>query len=143
INPAAGMGEIDNEVMLRVIACDDTKLAAGGSKFNRVLDDVPKNLLQAGGIGPAMMFFGREIQLNLDLLFVQIAGRNSERVIERSVHVDGIVAQLEFAVGDAGEIQEIVDEQSLELDIAPEHLQIASCVIWNVMIALQRSDGHE
>src|SRR5438552_1824575 len=28
-------------------------------------------------------------------------------------------------------------------DIAPEHLRVASFVIWNVMIALKRSDGHE
>src|SRR5437763_13492590 len=64
-------------------------------------------------------------------------------MIERGVHVDGFVRQLELAVSNAGEIEEIVDEQSFELDIAPEHLQIASCVIWNVMIALKRSDGHE
>jgi len=142
-DPDTGIGEIDDDVMLGVIACADAELAAGGSKFDRILDDVPKNLLQAGGIGPAMMFFGGEILLNFYLLFVQIGGRNSERVTERSVHVDGIVTQLEFAVGDAGEIEEIVDEQSFELDIAPEHFQIASCAIWNVMIALKRGDGHE
>src|SRR5205823_5569927 len=122
---------IDNDVMLPVITCADTELAVGGSKFNRILDDVPKNLLQAGGVGPAMMFFGGEILLNIYLLFVKIAGRNSERVTEGGVHVDGIVAQLELAVGDAGEIEEIVDQQSFELDIAPEHFQIASCAIWN------------
>src|SRR5207237_8876040 len=61
IDADTGIGEIDDDVMLRVIACANTELAAGRSKFDRILDDVPKNLLQAGGIGPAMMFFGGEI----------------------------------------------------------------------------------
>src|SRR6266513_5599046 len=46
-------------------------------------------------------------------------------------------------MGDAGEIEEIVDEESFELDVAPEHIQVPPRVIWNVMIALKRSDGHE
>src|SRR5438270_7906318 len=143
INPDPGISEIDNDVVLGVVARADAELAAGRSKFDRILDDVPKDLLQSCGISPAMMFLGGEILLNLDLLFVQIAGRNSERVIERCVHIDGIVPQLEFAMGDAGEIEEVVDEESFELDVAPEHIQIPPRAIWNVMIALKRSNRHE
>ena len=70
INADPGIGEIDDDVMLRVVARADEELAAGRGKFDRILDDVPKNLLQPGGIGPAMMFFGAEVLLNVDLLFV-------------------------------------------------------------------------
>ena len=46
-------------------------------------------------------------------------------------------------MGDAGEIEKVVDEESFELDVAPEHIQIPPRAIWNVMIALKRSNGHE
>src|SRR2546429_8583908 len=46
-------------------------------------------------------------------------------------------------MGDASEIEEVVDEERFELDVAPEQIQIPSCAIWNVMIALKRSNGHK
>src|SRR5207237_1939880 len=46
-------------------------------------------------------------------------------------------------MGDAGEIEKVVDEESFELDVAPEHIQIPPRAIWNVLIALKRSNGHE
>ena len=59
------------------------------------------------------------------------------------MHVDGVVAQLQFVVRDAGEIEEIVDEQCFELDVAAENVEVAPGGIWNIVVALKRRDGHE
>src|SRR6516162_8224053 len=90
-----------------------------------------------------MMFFGGEILPDVNLLLVKVAGGNSERVSEGGVHVDGVVAQLQFAVRDAGEIEEIVDEQGFELDVAPENVEVAPGAVGDVEIALQRRDGRK
>src|SRR6476620_7148362 len=46
-------------------------------------------------------------------------------------------------MSDASEIEEVIDEERFELDVAPEHIQIPPRAIWNVMIAVKRSNGHE
>src|SRR2546430_15764643 len=70
INPDPGVGEIDNDVVLGVVARADAELAAGRSKFDRILDDVPKNLLQSFFFLTAMMSPGVDIFPHLDLLLV-------------------------------------------------------------------------
>ena len=44
---------------------------------------------------------------------------------------------------DAGEIEQIIDEQGFELDISPENVEVATRAIGNVETALEGSDGHE
>src|SRR4029453_12288312 len=86
-NSDTGIGEIDDDVMLGIVTCADAELTTRRREFDRVLDDVPKDLLQTRGIGPAMMFFGGEILLNLNLLLVKVARGNAERVSNGGVHV--------------------------------------------------------
>ena len=90
-----------------------------------------------------MMFPRFEAPGHGDIFSVKIAGGNAERVLERAVDVHRIAVQFEFAVRDPGEVEQIVDEQRLELDVALEHFEIAAEIVAQVRIAPERRDRHQ
>ena len=50
-------------------------------------------------------------------------------MLDRAVHVDGIVVQLELSMRDPGQVEKIVDEERFELDIALKNFQVAADVV--------------
>ena len=100
-----------------------------GVNFAAFFTRFQNDLLQARGIGPAMMFPRFEAPGHVDIFADQIAGRNAERVLDRAVNVHGVAVQLEFAMRDPGEIEQIVDEERFELDVALEDFEIVAEIV--------------
>ncbi len=46
-----------------------------------------------------------------------------DRVLDDLAGVGDLQAQVELAAGDAGEVEQVVDQPRLELDVAPDHVQ--------------------
>lgn len=57
-DPDAGVGEIDHDAMLSVVAGSDAQLATRRRELHGVLNDVPEDLLQPRRVGPAVMLAG-------------------------------------------------------------------------------------
>src|SRR6188768_1918549 len=55
LNPDAAVLDLDHDVMVLVIPRCEIQSSPRRGKLGRVLDQVPEHLLQARGIGPAMM----------------------------------------------------------------------------------------
>jgi hypothetical protein len=58
--PIPGVRDFNDNLMGLVVSRGDIEGAACGGKFRGVLDQVPKDLLQARRIRPAMVFPGLE-----------------------------------------------------------------------------------
>ena len=69
LDPDAGVGDLDDDLMLLVVPGGNFEPAALGREFRGVLDQVPKNLLQTRRVAPAMMFAGFEALDHLDTFF--------------------------------------------------------------------------
>src|SRR5205809_1435846 len=123
IDPAAGIFDLNAKSTVTAIRSPNGKLAAVGCKLDRVLDQVPKNLLQTRGIGLQKNFFGREVGSELEFLLIDIGMANFERVAQQSVRVDHFETELHFAFADSGQVEKIVDQACFELDVAPDELE--------------------
>ena len=89
------------------------------------------------------MFPRFEAPGHLDIFPGKIARGNTERVVDRAVDVHRVVMQFEFSVRDPGQVEQIVDEQRFELDVALEHFEIAAEIVAQVRLAPERRDRHE
>ncbi len=65
----------------------------------------------------------REIEAHVEVFGVDLPLANLERAMDRPVGVDRLGRQLELAVGDARDVEQIVDQPRLELDVAPDDLE--------------------
>ena len=100
----------------------DLEAPALRGEFHRVLDQVPKDLLQARRIGFERNFLRGEIRLEGELLLVDICLANFERVPQERMGIDLFQAQLHFAFADPSQVEQVVDQARLELDVAANHL---------------------
>ena len=76
-----------------------------------------------------MMLARIEVAGHLDVFADEIAGGNAERVLDRPVNVDRVAVQLQFPMGDAGQVEQIVDEKRFQLDVALEDLEIVAQIV--------------
>ncbi len=65
-----------------------------------------------------MMLACIELPGHAQFLLEQFASGNTERVLERYVDVDRVAMQLEFALRDPRQIQQVVDQERFKLDVA-------------------------
>ena len=143
IDPAAGIFDLNAKSTVIAIRSPNGKLAAVGCKLDRVLDQVPKNLLQTRGIGLQKNFFGREVGSELEFLLIDIGMANFERVAQQSVRVDHFETELHFAFADSGQVEKIVDQACFELDVAPDELEGFVHCLRQIFFALEREDRRE
>ena len=79
------------------------------SKLHRIVHQVPKNLLQADGVGPDMMAIRAEVHDQVQLLLNDIVAHDFETVTNKIVGIDHLKMKLDFSTSNAGEIEQIVD----------------------------------
>src|SRR5438067_753978 len=123
-NPDARVTHADHGVM-RVAREPDGDAPAARRELDGVGDEVPDDLLQPVAIAAHGTDAVVELALEGDLLRV---GRRTDRVdgaLDGRRQVDGRQLETQLAGDDARDLEEVLDEASLELRVALDHLERA------------------
>ncbi len=97
--------------------------AAGRRVFHRIANEIPKDLLDAGGVGFESGVRGAQVERELEVARGNIRLADVHRAAQQIVRFDRLGLELKLAVADAGEIQQVVDQPRFELHIATDRFQ--------------------
>ena len=64
-----------------------------------------------------------QVGIDMELFGVRFRPADFEHIQDRLVRIDRVEFQFQFGVGDPGEIKQIGDELTFQLDIAADHRQ--------------------
>jgi hypothetical protein len=101
----------------------ETSLPAALGELDRVLHEVPYDLLDSRGIAVDVVALGAELDRKRDRLGVGVVAADLDRVIDEAVKVDDLERELELSSRDAAQVEQVVDEAPLELDVALDHFE--------------------
>ncbi len=115
--------DLNGDGTRREVVGSHRHLSEIGSEFGGVAQDVPEDLLQAGWIDSHLVKSGLEGKGMFAMSMFNVATHNFDRAPKQFVSIRADEMKLQFAAGNAGEIEKIVDESRLKFDIAANHLQ--------------------
>lgn len=127
IDTDAGVLHLDQEAGLGIgeqVAGADIDAAAIGSELGGVFDEVPEHLLEPRVIGEDVVVGGVELEVELEVFGLDIGAEDIDDGADGGVDIDGLERKLELAAGDAGEIEQIIDEPGFELHVAADNLGV-------------------
>ena len=78
-------------------------------ELDRVLEQVPEDLGDARAVGEDGCFFVGKIPDQLEMLGLEIGPAGIDRILDHAMETDPLAMELEFAPGDAGEVEQVVD----------------------------------
>ena len=119
----AGVVNDENDAALGE-AGGDRDVAVFGGKFGSVLEKIPNDLLEPSGVAGQMVGGGGEGDRDLLTFALDLSGRDLEGAVDHLMQIDGAKRDLEFAMLDAGHIKEVIDEESLDLDVAADEVEL-------------------
>src|SRR5205807_7798892 len=121
----------------------DLKPTAFRRELHGVLNQVPKYLLQSRRIGFQTNLVRGEIGLERKIFVVDVGLANLEGVAQEKMSVHQLEAQLDFALADPRQVEEIVDQARFELHISSNQLQRFAHVLRQSLRMLQREHGSQ
>ena len=86
---------------------------------------------------------GDEVDRELKLGVLEIVAADIDDVVDELMGVDELALEEERAAADAREVEEVVDESSLEDDVAADHLEDGAERVRGVGVAEHGGDGGE
>ena len=111
----------DGEILRRRIGGGDRDFALVAGEFDRVFQQVPDDLLELGGVARDEMSARPKIEVDLDVAGARLCGANLGHIGDRLVGVHFHEIELQFVFGDTRKIEQIVDQLTLQFDIATNH----------------------
>ena len=126
IDSDAGIGNLDDKTRLSEsghVAGVHGDGATGGGELGGVAEEVPDDLLEAGGIGQDAGVTRGEVELEVNSGGFEDIAAGEGRAPDQGVGVDGFWVHVEGAAADAGDIKEVVYEAGFEVDVAPGHFE--------------------
>lgn len=139
----AGIGYFDGEFVPGKRISLNGNLPAVGGELGGVFQHVPENLLEADGVAPDFVVLGLEMDFEEDLLFDDFAFDDGDGVLEDGVDVDFLAVEGDLAAGDAGEVEEIVDEPGFQLDVFADGMEIHADLRGQLVIVGAVAGEHE
>ena len=139
----AGILDADEDPILDVVARAHGDAPAGGGEFERVLDQVPKDLLEPRGIGQRMMPRRFEHEDDAHLLAEPVATDDLGGVLEELVQVGSHRRDGQLAAADARDVEQVVDQPRLEFDVAAHHPELIAHFERQGEIGLECGGGHQ
>ena len=123
INSETGVGDFDAQLLGRIVAGRNRDLATARGEFHSVVDQVPEDLLESGGVGAEMHFFGVQVKMKYQGFPINFALINIERVLQERVSIDHLEIELHLTLADASEVEQVVDKPRFQLHVATNHLE--------------------
>ena len=139
----SGIDDLSAELLRLRITRPERDPAVQGSELHGVAEKIPKHLLNSCRIAVDVMTIRTEIKFDVRLQGRAIAVNDRARLLDQLMDVDDAAMQLHFAIGDAREIEQIVDQLRLELHVSPDHGDIGANFRWKIWIRLHRTRGHQ
>src|SRR5204863_9850733 len=93
--------------------------AARSREFDCVFYQVPKDLLETAGVRVHKVPRGIELDRKLEFFGVDIKLADFDRLPETQTHVSRFAMKFKLAARDTRQIEAVVDEMSLQIQIAP------------------------
>ncbi|CAA9379130.1 MAG: hypothetical protein AVDCRST_MAG64-500 [uncultured Phycisphaerae bacterium] len=121
VDPDAGVADGDGQSPAGRVGRPDRHPPAGRRELDRVLQQVPQDLLGPGRVGPDVVPPGRQVQRQLDLLRPGVVRAPAGHVPHLLVQVDRLDVQVQLPLPDPGQVQDVVDQPGLELDVPADH----------------------
>ena len=106
----AGILDAHRDAALVVVARPHGDGPAGRGEFERVFEQVPKDLLQPRGIDVRVIPRRFELEIDAHLFAQPVAADDLGRVIEELVNVGGHRRDAQLAAADAREVEQVIDE---------------------------------
>ncbi len=138
-----GIGDLETDLAGSRVVRAQSDLTVRGSKLDRVADEVPQDLLDAGRVGVDMMFLGQHFHLDLNAGGGGVPVDDIDRLPHQVMGIDGFFLQLHFAIGDAGQVQQIVDQVGFQFHVPSDHGNISANPFGKCGIDLERAGGHQ
>src|SRR5437016_2729796 len=92
LNSSPGVDDV-NEQCSVLIARGESNLAAIGSKFDCVLDQVPKNLEKSSGVGFDKMIGGVQMEMHPELFRLHLWPEKFDRLGNHDMRIDGFAIE--------------------------------------------------
>src|SRR5262249_35198537 len=89
------------------------------SELDRIVEQVPKDLLKSDGIGPDVMPVRAKVHDQIQLFLEDLVARDFETVPQKVVDIQRLQVELDFTTRNAGQIQQIVNQTGLQLNAGP------------------------
>src|SRR5579884_3508429 len=109
LNADAGVNDASLDFAGRGVERLDGDSTFLGGKFHAVLDQIPKHLLQPRRVAFDMRPSGLKIKLNVQIFCRDFFPANFQSPLESLVNADGLKAQLQLPLGDAGDVEQVVN----------------------------------
>src|SRR5437660_1058702 len=118
VDPDACVAKLNGQSRDLVGARFDGNAPAHGREFNGVFDEIPKDLLETASIPVNKVPRGIELNCELEFSGVDIRLTDPDCLPETQMRISRFAMKLELAARHACEVEEVVDEMSLQIKIA-------------------------
>ena len=108
LNADPGVGDFEHEPF-SFVGRPNRDATFWVSKFHRIVDQVPQNLLNSDWVGPHMMTGSIKFHYDFDLFFKQVLLRDLDGIAQKTMLVERFTAQLDLAARNSRQVQEIID----------------------------------
>lgn len=140
-NADAGVGHVHGDPAGRGAAQEDFDAPAVGRELERVLEQVPENLLHARGVGAHhQRLRGRRVA-QVDAARGGFFAEGLDDRLQQAGQVGGREFQAELVVDDFRDVEQVVDEPRLDLDVALDELHAAAALGRHVLAQVERLRG--
>ena len=102
LNSKPGIRDFNMQLFVGIVAGRDMNLPIFGSKLDRIVDEVPKDLLQSSRIGAEMNLLRGEIEPKDKMFSLDLALINLKRVLQETMRIDNFEVKLDLALADTG-----------------------------------------
>ena len=122
-NPQTGIGDFDSQSIAGIIVGTNRNLPISGCKLNCVIYQVPKDLLEPRRVGSQINFLCGEIESRGEMFSIDFRLTNLQSILQQRMGINNLETELDLALVDTCQIEQIVDEPRLQLHVATDHLQ--------------------
>jgi len=143
VDAHAGVGDLDLDGAIWGIGCGEGDGAAVRGEFDGVGEEVPEDLLEACEVAADGVVGGVELEVELEVFGLGGAVDDGEGLLEGQMEGDGFESEGEFAIEDAVDIEEVIEEASFEFEVSCEHGEVFAEGLGRVGLVLPARDGEE
>ena len=129
VNAESTIGNLHPDLVAEIIARANPESSTLRRKLDCVFHEVPKDLLQPRWIGFEPELLRGKIDMQDEVFLTYFFLANLERVAQKGVRIHDLETELHFALADAGQIEQVIDQSGFQLDVTPNHLQGVAYVI--------------
>ena len=119
----AGVGNFDFDFVRSRIQRFNDDAAIRRGKFDRVLDQVPKDLLQACRIGIDVGLLCAQTKFHVLIFCFDFFAANFISALQDFMHARDLESELQFPFCDARDVEQVVDQTRFQFHVSTDHFQ--------------------